>query len=329
MRGPFAEKLVFTKSFSVKELCVDSSESPVFFIDEKLKDKFNKKIVSDLPVQFLKGGEGLKTLEQYKKNINFLTEKKAHKKTTVVAIGGGSLLDSIGFLASTYLRGVDLILVPTTWLACVDASVGGKTALNLSSKKNQIGTVYPPKAIIFCEDLIYKPSFKEAQGEILKTIFLSHNSKWAKNYISSGKLNFKTLKDFVGYKTKIVKSDPDESKGLRTVLNLGHTLAHIIELKKNLSHGEAVLYGLSFSLNWSYNKNLINHKNYKKLFKLLPEKSLKELFLKEKHLKELFYSDKKRVGNKISFVFITDKGPEVIKISFDEFLIEYKRQLND
>lgn len=326
MRGPFGEKLIFTKKFSLSDV---KSKSLVFFVDEKLKEKIDKNKFSKHPVKFLKGGEALKTFDQYQKNLKFLFNNKAHKKTTIVAVGGGSLLDSVGFLASTFLRGVDLILVPTTWLACIDASVGGKTALNWLDKKNQVGTVYPPRSILFFEDLIFKASIKEAQGEILKTLFLNHSAKWVKEYITKGKVDFKVLKDFVRYKTKIVKTDPLEEKGIRTVLNFGHTLGHIIELKKGLSHGESVMYGLKFSLDWSFHKGKINEKNYKKISRLLPQKSLKSLNLSEREIREHLIFDKKRIGESVNFVFISDAGPEVRKISFKSLVEEFKRQTND
>ena len=327
MKGPFGEKLVFKKTFSLENF---KSKSTIFFIDDKLKDKLKNKIDSTHHHKlFLKGGESLKTLDQYQKNLNFLMDSKAHKKTHIVAIGGGSVLDSVGFLASTYMRGVDLTLVPTTWLSCIDASVGGKTALNLNKKKNQVGTVYPPKSILFFEELVSKESMKDAQGEILKTLSLNHNAKWVKEYIKKGRVDFKALKDFVAYKSKIVKSDPFEKKNIRTVLNLGHTLGHVVELKKNLSHGESVLIGLKFSLIWSHKKKKIDDKNFEKLLKLLPQKSLKSLGVKEKDLRDYLYFDKKRVDEKINFIFLNNKGPEVLKVSFDSLINEFKRQIND
>ena len=330
MRGPFGEKLIFKKYFSLDDV---KSKSFVFFIDEKLKDRIDKSALLKHPTKVLKGGEKLKTFDQYQENLEFLFENKAHKKTTIVAIGGGSLLDSVGFLSSTFLRGVDLILVPTTWLSCIDASIGGKTALNWLDKKNQIGTVYPPKGILFFENLIHESSIKEAQGEILKTIFLNHGAGWINDYILKDKIkdkmDFKILKNFVRYKTKIVKSDPLEKKGLRTVLNFGHTVGHIVELKKNLSHGESVLYGLRFSLDWSFHKGKINQKNYKKLIKLLPQKAIKSLNLNERDINEYLSFDKKREGDMINFVFINDKGPEVLKIKLKSLIKEFKRQTDD
>jgi len=323
MKGPFGEELFFKKDLSALEL--KNNESLIFFIDSKLKSKINKKITSNSPVKFLNGGENLKTLEQYQKNIKFLYSKKAHKKTKIVAIGGGSLLDSVAFLASTFLRGLDVILVPTTWLSCIDASVGGKTALNFGDKKNQIGSVYPPKSIYFCEKLIAEESLVAAEGEIVKTLFLNHNKAWAKSI--NKKVTFNQLKSFVEYKTKIVKSDPFEKNKKRMVLNLGHTLGHVVELSNDLSHGESVLYGLKFSLEWSHYKKIVKNKNYEKLRRFVSSKDLSSLKLKPFKLKKYLGYDKKSEGESLNFVFLSDKGPFVKKVKIDEIVDEYKRQL--
>jgi len=321
-----SEKLIFKDKFDFDGI---KKKSLIFFIDDKLKDRLDSKALMDFPVKYIKGGESLKTLEQYKKNAEFLFKSKAHKKTLIVAVGGGSLLDSVGFLASTFLRGLDLVLVPTTWLSCVDASVGGKTALNWLDKKNQVGTVYPPKAIYFFKDLIHKESFKEAQGEILKTLFLNHRSAWAEEHFSKGKVKFENLKNFVRYKSKIVKLDPLEKHNIRTVLNLGHTLGHVVELKRGLNHGESVLYGLKFSLEWSRFTKKINEKNFQKLNSLLPRKSLKDLKLSKSEVEKFLLFDKKREGESLNFVFLNNKGPEVIKIPIDNIVKEYERQSYD
>ena len=127
----------------------------------------------------------------------------------------------------------------------------------------------------------------------------------------------------------MVKSDPLEKKNIRTVLNLGHTLAHIIELKNKISHGESVTYGLKFSLDWSFHNGKLSEKKYKKLSRLLPSKSLNRLNLKEKDIIEYVTFDKKRDGEKINFVFITDKGPQVSKVSFKSLAQEFSRQVSD
>lgn len=325
MKGPFGETLVFKTKLSDSDLKL-SGQSVVFFIDSKLRSKFSKKFIQH-PKVFLKGGENLKTLEQYQKNLNFLFKNKAHKKTVIVAVGGGSLLDSIAFLASTFLRGVDLVLIPTTWLSCIDASVGGKTALNFTDKKNQIGSFYPPKYIYFCEDLIAEKSFKEAQGEIVKTIFLNHKKKWLNGRDELSLLSIKELKKFIAYKTEVVKSDPYERRKTRMVLNLGHTFGHVVELSKGLAHGESVLYGLKFALEWSYRRKKITIKTYKHLNEFLPSKKIKNLNLSSSKLKKSLFFDKKSVGEFVNFVFINEAGPEVKKVSFDSFVNEYERQV--
>ncbi len=327
MLGPFNEKLFFSNKLQLKNII---SKNSLCFADQKLKPHLAKQISSKThcPIKFLKGGENLKTLESYEKHLDFLFKHRADRKTKIIAIGGGSLLDSISFLASTFLRGVDLELVPTTWLSCIDASVGAKTALNYKDKKNQIGSFYPPKSIYFVEELISKKSLKDAEGEILKTIILNYQSVWAKEYIKNRTMNFKVLKRFVSYKSKTVKSDPYEQKNKRVVLNLGHTFGHIVELKNKSSHGLSVLYGLKFALEWSLEKGCLDHKNYLKLIDLLPTLKIKDTKLTKDYVKKQLYSDKKRQGESVNFVFVDEKGPKPIKISIESFVNEYKRQVD-
>lgn len=279
-------------------------------------------------ITFLKAGEELKSLKAFEENFKKLIAVNANRKTTVYCLGGGSLGDSVGFLCSVYMRGLRFVMLPTTWLASVDSSVGGKTALNGFGYKNIMGTFYPPEKNIYVEDFIKSSSLKDAEGEIFKTLILNHNKKWAKDIMLSwekDKLDFPDLPKFIKYKTDVVKKDPRDLKGVRAFLNLGHSLGHAIELEKGLSHGEAVKQGVLFSLRWSAQRNLLSAQKTQSFEKLLSTELTK--ISDEKLFKALKKDKKSEKGDSLNFVFIGDKGPILEKVQIKQVVAEYKRQL--
>ncbi len=320
VKGPFGEAVVFKKSFP-KSLFKKSDH--YFFIDSVFRK--NDLFKNNKNILFVKAGERFKTILNFQKNLQFLQEKKASRKATLVAIGGGSVGDAIGFLASVYLRGVNLVHVPTTWLAAVDSSVGGKTALNLGLYKNQIGSFYPPNKVYFIKDLIESSESKNSEGEVLKTLLLNHNKKWAQNILESKKqrIEFNDLIHFFNYKKRIVQKDVKDEKKIRAVLNLGHTLGHVFELKLKISHSDAVKKGLKFALCWSFKKKLVK-KDLIDQFEFLMNETLPVLSSEE--LRQFLLKDKKASGDRIDFIFISDQGPVVKAVSVDLIVKEYKRQ---
>ena len=322
MKGPFGEKLVFSKTLNIK-----NKSQTFFFIDKKLKKMF--KHIENKNICFLESGESLKTIEQFSKNIEFLNQRLCTRNDVLVAVGGGTVTDSVGFLASTYLRGLKLICVPTTWLSAVDAGVGGKTALNFEGYKNQIGTIWPPHEIHYCSSLIGDVTKEDSKGEILKTLILNHNKSWAIQLLKNFKLEkikFKDLKPFIEYKTKLVKKDPTDTKGIRAVLNFGHTLGHALELNLKLSHGEAVCYGLTFAIEWSRHLALLSDQKYTEVSKHLP--CMNEITLTPKQIEASLLKDKKRTEKGVNFIFLTDKGAIVKTKTIKSIADEFKRQQN-
>jgi len=195
------------------------------------------------------------TLKLLKKLINL---DKLERKLFIICIGGGVIGDLGGFIASIYKRGISYIQVPTTLLACVDASIGGKTAIDLKEAKNVVGTFYQPKAVLI--DLSFlstigKKEIKEGCAEIIKYAIIKDKNFFnflEKNYLNIQNLKLETIKETIEncirIKSQIVEKDEKEKKGIRTLLNFGHTIAHALETSleysQKITHGKAVALGM-------------------------------------------------------------------------------------
>lgn len=205
-------------------------------------------------------GEGLKTLASIEKLAGQVLARHASKPMTIVAVGGGSVGDAVGFLASILWRGVQLWHVPTTLLAMVDSAHGGKTAVNLGAAKNQLGTFYVAQKVILVDEILGTLPLRERQDglfELIKGLWLGDAGALGRldadgGVDALGRAPFaevssrlmELVESAVLVKQRIVEQDPKETKGIRTVLNLGHTVAHALELICGLSHGQAVGWGL-------------------------------------------------------------------------------------
>jgi len=215
---------------------------PVLIADRALQsvgEKLAKKIGALLLT--VPGGEASKTRDMKEMLEDNLLNKQFGKDTTIIALGGGVVTDLVGFLASTYMRGVPLILIPTTLLAMVDGAIGGKTAVNTPLGKNLIGTFYPPKAILIDLDLLQTLPQKEwthGIAEILKYGFIADPTLLQLDNWEPA------IRTSIQIKLGIVEKDPFE-QGLRRILNFGHTIGHGIEQVSDytIPHGEAVAFG--------------------------------------------------------------------------------------
>jgi len=321
--GPFGEEILFLQKLPKT---LKNTTSSYWFVDSFFKkNPYFQKMQN---VTFLKAGEDLKSVQSLEKNLKILLKYGANRNTTIYCVGGGSLGDSIAFLSSVYMRGVHLVMIPTTWLAAVDSSVGGKTALNFEGAKNILGTFYAPEKIIYSAELIKSSSLNDAEGEIFKTLMLNHRSLWSKKIVKNWndkELMFSDLERFVSYKTKVVKKDTKDLKGQRAVLNLGHSLGHALELEKTLSHGEAVKQGCLFSLRWSHKKGLLCDKTKNTFEALLNTKILK---MPQGKIRKALGKDKKGTSKgMLKFVFLSDRGPVLEEVSIDALVKEYQRQV--
>ena len=336
----FFSQLPHLKTFK-KKLFVPKNQTAFAICDHKVF-KWVKKILSGCVVYKVKAGEPLKNLKFFASHAEKILKKAENKKISwFVSVGGGTVGDFTGFFAGIYKRGCPVIHIPTTWLSAMDSAYGGKTALNFKNIKNIFGSyVFPQKVFIFKELLknLPKKEIKSAKGELIKTALLAGGKfykKLIKTLNSKNPLSEEELWRFlplaVNTKLKIVTKDPFEKKNLRIKLNFGHTIGHILEANFKMAHGEAVLYGIVFALQWSIRRFDLS-KNFLKDIDFLTTKKnqLSKLLKKipDKKFYSLLLQDKKRINNKeINFVFIKGPGQLLIKkTNVEKIILEIKRQ---
>jgi shikimate kinase / 3-dehydroquinate synthase len=233
-------------------------QNPLIVTDENVAQLHLVKIGSILQssghqVRFtvLPAGENHKNLQSISRLWNVFLQNGLDRKSTVIALGGGVIGDMTGFAASTYMRGVPWICIPTTLLSMVDASIGGKTGFDLPQGKNLIGSFYPPKLVLADSQLLNTLPQREllsGMAEVLKHGIISDPElfrlcacgwDWMKDNLEQ------VVKRAMAVKIKVIEEDPYE-KGFRAALNLGHTVGHAVELVSQfeLRHGEAIAIGL-------------------------------------------------------------------------------------
>lgn len=229
---------------------------------------------SELEILEIEPGEENKTIDSCVSLWNVLTEYGADRKCIIVNLGGGVITDLGGFVASTYKRGVDFIHVPTTLLAMVDASVGGKNGVDLGSLKNQVGTITPPKLLLIDTHFLStlpQNQMRSGLAEMLKHGLIYDKPYWEK-FLDLSQIDFADFDALVyrsiEIKNEIVTQDPTE-KGIRKALNFGHTLGHAIEShfleskhKTTLLHGEAISAGMILEAYLSMETGLISESEY-------------------------------------------------------------------
>jgi len=337
-------KLIQKNLPNVKKLFIICDRNIPSNLVRKLKKSLKK---YNLKVCKLHVNEKLKNFKVAYKLIEFLIKENFNKSDCVIALGGGVLGDLSAFVSSLTKRGVKFINIPTTLLAQVDASIGGKTAINSNQGKNLIGTFYQPEFVLVDISMLNSLPRREiicGYGEILKHslildrkffLWLSLNAKKIIYNKDNNLLKMAVIRS-CKIKSKIVNRDERE-KNLRMILNFGHTFAHGFEGAKNfskkLSHGEAVLLGMMMASQLSYQKKLLSlrdlmliKKHYLSLN--LPMKIKK--FFKKKEINKIIYfmkKDKKNLNEKINLILIKKIGKTTQPNSFAVNSSEIKKFL--
>lgn len=229
------------------------NRSWIVLMDQKLADLYPQEMASicqalnPIYIESLEAGESLKSFAKFEDLINKILSHRPQRDTMVVAIGGGSLTDFAGFIASVLLRGVEWVAVPSTLLAMSDAAIGGKVGINTSHGKNTVGQFHFPNDVCIYPAFINSLPPEELHsglGEVLKYAFLdSQICQAIEENLDLGLI----IELCAQLKNRFVQDDPME-KGKRALLNLGHTLGHAFEKVYSIPHGVAVYWGLYYLL---------------------------------------------------------------------------------
>ncbi len=311
----------------------------VLITQEKLMCLYGKGLVQnltllnfDISTIILPDGESIKSIKEFERICLKMLSIGCDRYSSIITLGGGAVGDLSGFVASTYMRGIEYFQIPTTFLAMIDSSIGGKTAVNANEGKNIIGTIYQPKSVFIDPNFLNSLDKKEVNsgfGEMIK-----YGAVWDKNLFDQisvwldnpSSFPFeKAIIDAVKIKSVIVSKDEKE-KGLRTILNFGHTIGHAIESYygyERIKHGEAVALGMKCAGFISNRKRLLSLNAKNKLFNTLEKLNLPDTSdINEKEIVKKIKSDKKSKKGKIKFVLLSDIGKTKIVSSVPQNLIE-------
>ena len=311
-------------------------------IDKNVPKKFISNIKGSLRnkkiyVLFFNASEKNKNLRSVNKVLEILLKKNFSRNDCLISLGGGITGDVSGFAASLFKRGLKFINIPTTLLAQVDSSIGGKTGVNSKYGKNLIGSFYQPSLVLSDTEFLKSLSRREiicGYGEILKHSlidnfkffnFLNKNHKKILNL--SPHFIEKAIYESCKIKKKVVEKDEKET-GLRKILNLGHTFAHAYEASlgysRKLNHGEAVILGMKTALNFSLKENILSKNQYNLIVDHIYNSglpfSIKKYFSK-KHLKRILsfmIKDKKNNSEKINLVLLKKIGNPIYKKKYSK-----------
>jgi 3-dehydroquinate synthase len=284
---------------------------------------------TDLTIEIIEfeAGEINKNIDTCIEIWKVLTELGADRKSLVINLGGGVVTDLGGFVASTFKRGVDFIHIPTTLLSMVDASVGGKTGVDLGNLKNQIGVINVPLMVIIDThylETVPQNEMRSGLAEMLKHGLIFDKKYW-EQFLDISTIDFSDLDQLihrsVAIKNEIVMQDPTE-KNIRKALNFGHTLGHAIESyflenenKTTLLHGEAIAIGMILESYISLHKNLITETEYNQI-KFVIKTIYDDITFEENDIQpvlDLLIHDKKNEFGTIQFALI--EGIGAIKIN--------------
>ena len=276
-----------------------------------------------VPLHVVPDGEVNKSFLQLERTLDFLMASRQNRTTTLIALGGGVIGDLTGFAAAIYQRGVDFIQVPTTLLAQVDSSVGGKTAINHASGKNMIGAFHPPTAVIADIDVLSSLPAREYRAGLAEVVKYgvacdAEFFDWCEGNVDG--LNDRdpviltqAVRRCVELKADVVASDPNE-QGRRAILNFGHTFGHALEAVTNYQqylHGEAVAIGMVAASHLSSVVGAWDGQRTGRVAKLLQGLGLPVAFpgnLSQDDLLDAMAMDKKVADGKLRFIVVDEMG---------------------
>ncbi len=320
-RGLIADGEILTRHLGGSEVAIVSNETVAPLYVEKLRRALGEgRRITEI---VLRDGEQFKTLRSLEHILERLLQERHSRSTTIIAVGGGVVGDIAGFAAACYQRGVDFIQVPTTLLAQVDSSVGGKTAVNHPLGKNMIGAFYQPRAVLIDTDSLHTLPARELSAglaEVIKYGLICDPAFYAWLQESMPRLLAReesalaeAIERSCSLKAAVVAADEREG-GLRAILNLGHTFGHAIETAQGYGtwlHGEAVAVGMLLALRLSVARGWVDPAEIRVLEALLRQARLPlqvpagmtpEIFL------DLMGRDKKVVDGRLRLILLRGIG---------------------
>jgi len=305
--------------------------------NENCLSRFLPYLATDKPIEIIEieTGESEKNINTCVEIWTVLTELGADRKSLLLNLGGGVITDIGGFVASTFKRGIDFIHIPTTLLAMVDASVGGKNGVDLGNLKNQIGVINVPKVVLIdTEYLTTLPQNEMRSGlaEMLKHGLIADAEYW-RQFKDLSLLDYADFDNLIhrsiAIKNEIVMQDPTEN-GIRKALNFGHTLGHAIESyflenenKKTLLHGEAIAIGMILESYIAWQTRLLSEAEYLEIKSTIHAIYERVVFEQNdlQPIAELLIHDKKNEYGKIQFALLDGIGRIKINQEIDNELI--------
>ncbi|MBC7715087.1 MAG: 3-dehydroquinate synthase [Rhizobacter sp.] len=311
----------------IEEINKLQTDTVLIIADHQVWSLYSKDLnldqIENKKVLFWKAGDGekVKNMTDYQSAVEFFLEKGIHRNAHLVVIGGGATSDFGGFVAATILRGIQWSVFPTTLLSMVDASIGGKVAINSKSGKNLLGAFHLPTNVWVCSKFLETlPAVEKSSGmgEVLKYCFLDYTIY---DLVIRKSEMSEIIDACAKFKEKLTKEDLKET-GVRRILNLGHSFGHAVEFIYNIPHGEAVMWGMAliFKL-FGTEKNINDITALKKALEIPGDHS--PWFNKEFPIDKImmYLSKDKKISalSSIDLVLIKDIGnAEVETISFEK-----------
>lgn len=286
---------------------------------------------SKVDIIICKEGEICKSINEYKKIIDYMLIKGCNKKSLIIGLGGGTITDLVGFIGSTYMRGIKHVFIPSTLLCMVDASIGGKTALNFKNIRNLIGTFKNPYEVILYFNFIKTLDYNElinGYAEVIKYALIMDYELFElleKNISfliqSTTNKNIKPIiEKCINHKLKIVSQDKYDTK-MRLLLNFGHTVGHALEsyYDYKIPHGKAVVYGMKVAVYLSYQDKNLNENDYYRINSLIHKLNLPKLEIKDfDKMKKFIKNDKKNINNQLNYITLNKIGEAKIDVNYSK-----------
>jgi 3-dehydroquinate synthase len=299
---------------------ITDPKATVLITDENVFNAHAKRFMGWRTI-VLKAGEAYKVQATVDDIIRQLIEAEADRKTTLVGIGGGVITDITGYVASVYMRGIRFGFLPTSLLALVDASVGGKNGIDVGVYKNMVGVIRQPSFIL--HDMLFLKSLPQHEwengfAEIIKhacikdaAMFRELESHTLKTYQAKPRLAAALLQRNAQLKAKVVQQDEFE-KSVRRLLNFGHTLGHALENEYKLMHGQAVAIGMTYACHIS--EQLTGFKQTAKVVKILEQYGLPTYMSFDKQRAfDVLKMDKKRERKEMNYVLLEKVGKGIVQ----------------